>query len=286
MADASSPDSDGWQSIPISPAVVAARAAGLSYGFLLFDDTGSEFTHEGDRFNLRLFPNRFVYSRDQNRASAPYLTVHLGAEDRQPPAAPTDLSAESRDLPPGEAIVSWVTPRDQGPAGTLGFLATLDGRAVPRELIPLAGSPGARVEMHLRDLGLERLSSAVVAVKAVDGAGNVGPPATATVRLLGKPPGPLPGQATRGCPAAGSALAAPPGQRRGRRDRRAGQGPSVRTGAFIPAQPEDYVRANHLWNAAKQTITLHAARNEFVAFQVLIRGRQLGRDVDPAGAGT
>ena len=32
------------------------------------------------------------------------------------------------------------------------------------------------------------------------------------------------------------------------------------------------MRANHLWNAAERQITLHAARNEFVAFQVLIRG--------------
>ena len=155
MADASPPDRDGWQSVPVDPAVLAARVAGLSYGFLVFDDTGSEWTRQGDRFQLRIFPNRFVYSRDQNRASAPYFTVELGPEDREPPAAPTSLTSESRDLPPGEAIVSWVTPRDQGPAGTLGFVATLDGRAIPRELIPLAGLPGTRVEMHLRDLGLE-----------------------------------------------------------------------------------------------------------------------------------
>ena len=197
MADASPPDADGWQRIAIDPEVVAARAAGLSHGLLVFDDTGSEFTHEGDRFNLRLFPNRFVYSRDQNRASAPYLTVSLGAADQLPPAAPTGLISESRELPPGEAIVSWVTPRDQGPAGTLGFTATLDGRPVPRELIPLAGQAGARVEMHLRDLGLERLSSALVSVRAVDGAGNTGPAATATVRFSGKPAGAVAGPAPR-----------------------------------------------------------------------------------------
>ncbi len=82
MADATPPDGEGWQTISISPAVLAARAAGLSYGFLVFDDTGSEWTHQGDRFQLRIFPNRFVYSRDQNRASAPFLTVTLGPEDQ------------------------------------------------------------------------------------------------------------------------------------------------------------------------------------------------------------
>ena len=46
-----------------------------------FDDTGSEWAREGERFTFRLYPNRFLYSRDQNRASAPYLTVRVGPED-------------------------------------------------------------------------------------------------------------------------------------------------------------------------------------------------------------
>jgi hypothetical protein len=67
------------------------RAKRISYGFLVFDDTGSEWTRAGQSFALRLFPNRFVYSREQNRSSAPYLTIEMGPEDRQPPAAPSDL---------------------------------------------------------------------------------------------------------------------------------------------------------------------------------------------------
>ena len=65
MADASAPDPEGWQHISVDPKVVAARAAGLSYGFLVFDDTGSEWTRDGERFTFHLFPNRFVFSRDQ-----------------------------------------------------------------------------------------------------------------------------------------------------------------------------------------------------------------------------
>ncbi len=279
MADATQPDSDGWQSIPIKPAVLAARAAGLSSGFLVFDDTGSEWTHEGDRFQLHIFPNRFVYSRDQNRASAPFLTVTLGSEDREPPAAPSSLTSESSDLPPGEAIVSWVSPRDHGPAGTLGFMATLAGRPIPRELIPLAGTPGTRVKMHVRDLGLEQSSSAVVAVKAVDGAGNLGPAATATVRFLGKPGGSLP----KSAPEIAHAPAATPLPRLG-----SGEVAVIdeldkvhpQSGEITPPQLPDYLRANHLWNAAEQRISLSAARNEFVACQVLIQGRELGRDED------
>ncbi len=43
------------------------------------------------------------------------------------------------------------------------------------------------------------------------------------------------------------------------------------TGELIPSQPEGYLAVNHLWDAAGRRVTLHAARNEFVAFQVLLR---------------
>ena len=131
----------------------------------------------------------------------------------------------------------------------------------------------------MRDMGLEQASSAVGRVKAVDGAGNLGPAATATVRLLGKPGGSLPGSG----PEIAHVPAATPLPRLG-----AGEVAVIdeldkvhpQSGEFIPPQPAGYLHANHLWNAAERRITLHAARNEFVAFQVLIQGQQLGRDVD------
>ncbi len=87
MADASSPDREGWQSVRVDPRVLATRMAGLSYGFLVFDDTGSEWTRHGETFTQRIFPNRFVYSREQNRSRVPYFHVALGPDDRQPPTA-------------------------------------------------------------------------------------------------------------------------------------------------------------------------------------------------------
>ena len=194
MADAPPPDADGWQPIPVDPRVVAARVAGISHGFLLFDDTGTEWTKTGEKFDLRVFPNRFVYSREQNRSSAPYFTIELGPDDRRPPMAPSDLRAETATarLPPGEALVTWVTPRDDGPAGVLGFFVTFDGRAVPRELIPMAGKPGERVEMQLRDLKLAAGTTIKLAVQAVDGAGNVGKAATAEITVSSHVPAPLP----------------------------------------------------------------------------------------------
>ena len=85
MADASAPDAQGWQQVAVDPAVVAARVAGISSGFLLFDDTGSEWSRDGEKFAIHHMPNRFVRSHESGKADAPYLTVVLGAEDKAPP---------------------------------------------------------------------------------------------------------------------------------------------------------------------------------------------------------
>jgi hypothetical protein len=269
MADAFPPDERGWQHVAVDPAVVAARVAGISYGFLLFDDTGSEWTRDGDKFNFRLFPNRFIHSRESGAATAPYLTIYLGKEDKQPPVAPTKLRSEVKDLPAGEAWVSWTTPADVGAAGTAGFFVTVNDKEVPRYLIPLAGKPGERVHMHLRDLELKPGVEVEIGVRAVDGAGNVGPAAKAKVRVSSKIAAPLPG------------VSAKPFAEQAALPRLSETTVAILdeldkvhpvTGEMIPKQAEGYLAANHLWSGKDKRIRLHAARNEFVSFQVLLRG--------------
>jgi hypothetical protein len=268
-ADAFPPDAGGWQRIAVDPIIVAARVAGISYGFVVFDDTGSEWTRRGEVFTPHPFPNRFVHSRESAPDSAPYMVVYVGERDTDPPGKPADLRAEPGDLPAGEAWLSWTTPADAGPAGTLGFFLSVDGCELPRYLIPLAGKPGERVRMRLRDLDVKGGARVEVAVRAVDGAGNIGPAATATVTVSDRVAVELPGR---------------PGKFRWR----AADSPKFSnaevaildeldkvhpiSGKLIPEQPARYLAANHLWNAGAQEIHLHAGRNEFVAFQILLRG--------------
>ncbi len=277
MADASVPDAQGWQQIAVDPAVVAARVAGISSGFLLFDDTGSEWSRDGEKFAIHHMPNRFVRSRESGKADAPYLTVVLGAEDKAPPAAPGALESDVADLPAGEAWVTWSTPEDEGPAGTAGFFATIDGRDVPRYLIPRAGAPGERVKMHLRDLNRKAGDEVTLEVRAVDGAGNVGAVSRARVLVSSRVAAPLPGTS----PAVITDEGPLP--------RLAGAEVAIIdeldkvqpiTGEFIPAQAEGYLRGNHLWSARAKQVRLSAARNEFVAFQILVRGAT--KDVQPS----
>jgi len=269
MADATSPDTEGWQHIAVDPRVVAARIAGISYGFLLFDDTGSEWTRDGDQFQWRHFPNRFVFSREAGEENAPYFTVELGTPDTQPPAVPTGLAAETEDLPAGDAWVSWTTPEDGGAAGTIGFSVEANGKPVARHQVPAAGPPGQPVRMHLRDLGLPPGARAELSVRALDGAGNVGEPAALRFAVSAHTPPELPESGPQPFADGG------PLPRLGQAEVAvidALDKVAPATGKLVPPQPAEYLSANHLWNAREKRVRLFAARNEFATFQVVIHG--------------
>jgi len=279
-AEATPPDAEGWQRVAVDPGVVAARVAGVSQGFVVFDDTGSEWSRDGEKFTHRHMPNRFAWGREAGAARAPYFTVELGATDRTGPAAPGDLRPEPtpEPLPPGEARVSWATPRDAGPAGTVGFFAEVDGKPVPQALIPRAGAPGGRVTMHLHDLGLKPGASLATAVRAVDGAGNLGPAARCVVTPSAFTAAPMPGESPR-TPAGLAAKESTPLPRVGGSEVAVVDELDVvrpDTGAVVPPQPAGYAAANHLWDARDRRITVYAARNELVGVQVTVRGTDRG----------
>lgn len=276
MADATDPDAGGWQEIDVDPRVMAARVAGISEGCIVFDDTGSEFTRDGEKFTLRLFPNRFVFSREAGKERAPYFTAELREIDGDAPGAPERLSADAADLPAGEAWLTWATPADTGPAGTIGFFVQFDGREAPRYLVPRAGEPGEMVSMHVRDLDLAPGAKLKAAVLAVDGAGNRGPAAEIAFNVSAGKTAELPANLPVAPKKNSSAGDLP----------RLGQAEFAvidaldkaqpASGELTPNAPADYLRSNHLWSAHDRTVRLYAARNEFVEFQVVWTGEAPG----------
>ena len=269
MADATPPDKKGWQKIAVAPKVIAARGAGLSRGFLLFDDTGSEWTRDGEKLTVRHFPNRFLHSRNGKADSSPYFVVHLGARDAVPPASVTDLRATPDNTGDSIATVRWRTPADRGPAGTAGFAVAANGKAVPRYLIPLAGSPGSGVTMHLRDLPLPRGQRHTITVRAIDWAGNTGPSSETSFIAARRPVVRLPEASivpfsgTADLPTLGNVVVYVLD---------ALDKVHPETGKLIPTQSTSYLSANHLWSASGRRIRLQAARGETVMFQLVLRG--------------
>ncbi|MEY4568086.1 MAG: hypothetical protein RLY14_3056, partial [Planctomycetota bacterium] len=277
-ADATPRDEKGWQQIPVSSQVMAARIADLSYGILVFDDVGSEWKRTGDTFEVFHFPNRYAYSIQQNKTVAPYFIVKLGEADHQAPAKPSDFVSETMQLPEGEAMLTWQTPSDAGPAGTLGFHVEIDRKSVPRYLVPKAGRSGEKVQMRVRDLNLNPQQEHSISIRSVDAAGNVGEPLEASfavsakkawtipAAVLGrssKESGKIAGDSKQGWAKLGKSTVAVVDEL---------DKVQSSTGRILPEHPADYFVRNHLWDASKKTIELEGARNEWIAFQLVVQG--------------
>ena len=107
FGDPSPRDADGWQVIPIEPAVVQARIDGVSHGFCVMDDVGNEYARDANVFIYKPFPNRFFSSRDDKRRTAPYFTLWLEDGPAAPPpavAAGSPTPAPPARLPPPQSL--------------------------------------------------------------------------------------------------------------------------------------------------------------------------------------
>jgi len=263
---------------PLHPRLVALRIAGLSGGFFVMDDVGSEYTRRGEEFTYRLYLNRYVASREAGPPRAPFFRVRLGRRDCTPPPRVEALGPVPGQLPPGRARLGWRTPADAGGAGTVGFRAAWcrgerfdPARATPLPawLVPAAGAPGHQVVMEVRDLGFRGGEEIALGVRALDGAGNAGPWATITLKLPLVPPYELP-PASRPPSAPAAPLPTLAGMEVAVVDPldkfdRSGKG-------SLPARPAAYLGANHIWSARDRTLRLAGGRNEFLACQFLFLG--------------
>lgn len=274
FADATPPDNGGWQTVAVDPDVVAAKIAGLSSGFCIYDEVGNEWSFKKGKFAYTYFPNRFLYSRESKR-SAPWLEVWTNGKDTIPPEGLSKLSVDTTGMPAGEAVVEWATPVDRGGSKTFGFHVRYEkqgsNKPIPRYLIPKAGKPGEVVRMHIQDIGFNAGEEIVMTIRPVDGAGNVGTPFRKNIRLssgTSMPPVPAPG-----------IIASP----YDREELHVG-GLKVnvidplfkidpQNGRFVPDVQRGVYSANSDLLLRKGQIQLHSARNETIAFQVALTGR-------------
>ena len=107
-------DADGWQVIPIEPAVVQARIDGTSHGFFVMDDVGSEYSRDGNAFAYKQFPNRFFSSRDDTRRTAPYFTLWI-EDGGQTAGTPATATVPPSKTTPGRLPSEQTPPRSPPP---------------------------------------------------------------------------------------------------------------------------------------------------------------------------
>lgn len=265
-AEASEPDADGWQRIPVNLDVIRAKIAGVSTGFVLFDDTGSEWTRDGDQFHFRLFPNRYIHSKDSNAKNAPWFEVYIGDVDMSKPPTPANVTTTTTGLPAGEAIITWSYPKT-ATAIFVGEEIRINRQPLPRAMHP---SPlGASRRLHLRDLALKPGEAVNLEITPISQTGQRGETVAAQVTVSAAGMKPIPGET----PTFSTEVAALP--QLGKTtiaiiDEADKINPL--TGELTPNQPATYLAANHLWNAKANRLTLAGSRAEFLAFQVFIDG--------------
>ncbi len=171
FGDATPPDAEGWQVVPVAPAVIEARAAGRSGGFLVVDDVGSEYERDGERFIPRPFPNRFFTSREGRREHRPFLTVVVDDAPPSPAAAfaPPPAAATPAPLPPA-------MPPPAGPAPALGIS---DEYGVPLPTFALAAARGETIGFIVpappRSVTVDAGPARVTLFAAAEVAGTVDP---------------------------------------------------------------------------------------------------------------
>lgn len=118
FGEASPPDGEGWQVVPVAPEVVQARIDGGSFGFFVIDDVGNEYQRVGNAFQTTNFVNRYVSSREDRKAFHPFFTLWLeeGNGTLPTPATPrepeTVASAHLPDTPRLEVVKPSLPCRD------------------------------------------------------------------------------------------------------------------------------------------------------------------------------
>ncbi|MBN1808355.1 MAG: hypothetical protein JW909_04755 [Planctomycetes bacterium] len=238
---------DNSREIDIPPQIIELNAAGLAFGIAVHDGAGETGW------------NNSIRSRETNEG--PSLVVTGRRYDTAPPAAPS-VSAVSPA--PGKVRFTVLNPGDE--SGTLAYVLTRTRDGL-RETLPrcrvnaLPGPYKHKTTMFLYD---EKPGPAAYELAVVDRAGNIGHAASVDVDVMKDPPFDLLDRASR--PAAFSA--APK------------QGALVLWAVPDTAQVDpvsgasfersDDRRGNTVWDPASSTVHLKSARNEVVAFQLVL----------------
>ena len=277
--DAKPSSQKGWVELDIPPRLLEARMAGLSYGLVLMDDTGSTWTRKGDEFQQKIFPNRFVYSRDSNASSTPYFMVDVATPDAQASNSripkPAELHFEdSSDTDPRPRLVWRFDKPTDGLA--LGFRVTCNDDPIPQYFVPSIDSARKGWFTMPIDPILAKLQKGEkfnFTLQAVDRFGRTSDPAILSVspKSIDLSPIALEPVATADTNLSDNA---------NWKDTLEWQGAHWSvidpldtylpvSKKWIPKQRPSYFSQNHLWNAKTKTVQLDAARGSWVGFQIV-----------------
>jgi hypothetical protein len=277
---------EGWFRIPVDARIVEAMAQGISRGMCVSCDNGEVKRIHKDVWPGVIKGNNYVASRESD--TPPYLrVVYDQAPDRVAPGAVRNLavrpSPASAKHGLGAALISWTASGDDGEEGrALGYVVKVgqegaEATELERWRTPAPPPAGQRVELLLE--GLRPNARLAVEVIALDEGGN---------------------RTRSACTGKASAGRTPPRRLEPVRARVAkGREPDSRGrmrvwafGDLLRVNPVSgnlleergveyggerggtYRQANEVWNGAESTVSVAAARGEWVAFQLCVEAAE------------
>ncbi len=279
--------------LPLDPRIVSGMAAGTNYGIVLTDDKGQvaesySLIGPGYPYAYNESADPWVFTKDiQDESLRPALEVQGGpAGYLEPtPAEPKDLKVVKVEPGTSTVTVELTAPEGQVLAYEVVYTqvgGTEEGfsqaQNLPRWEIPLPARPGTRQRMPIWSLPP---GDYTVAVRTVGATGNRSQFVPVKISVPAVPEARLAEVERATEPAAGGEAA---------------QGPRVYavpdnvkvdpvSGAVLRAGneyrvTEVYGQRNPVWDAADRRVSLQAAANETVAFQVIIaKGESPLKDV-------
>lgn len=252
---------DGWFSVPVDPRIVQAMAAGVSYGMAVTDEKGQTAA------------NNDVFSREQSN-SQPYLVVegHVSTE-----AAPTAISEAATKIDPAHAdfttgalTLQWTAPATVYAVEIKTPNIGASGAAASRNQIRLAQPgrrqsmviaglpPGRPLTLELTPIGVDGRRGRTISVKGMASAAVAKPSPFTRIPAPPYQPGTIGDERVRVSAYPDTEKANPISSQLLDAAGPAGYG-SPGAGAGAP---------NAVWDG--RAVRLSAARNEFVAFHLLI----------------
>ena len=282
--------------IAVKPALVAAMAAGTNYGVVLTDDKGQvaesySLVGAGFPYGYNEAADPFLFTQNvQDESLRPTLEVIGAPAEKATVAAPKDLKVAKVQPSTSTVTLEFTVPQDNllayevmyGPGGTVGGKVVPD-KPLPRWEIPLPGKAGAKQQMPIWTLPPGEYT---LSVRAIDMAGNRGDSTHVSVTIPAVPQRKLaavkPDAAKE---AAGKAAPVVLGDGRVyvvpdivKIDPVSG---AVLQGGDVYRIDENYAASNPVYKAGPNgQVSLQAAANEVVAFQVIVeKGAQPLRNV-------
>jgi hypothetical protein len=285
-------DGAGRYSIPIDPRILEARAARLSCGIVLSDDSGQTMNGSKEVVPETNLSNNFFYSREQSN-HPPVLDVEIDDAPVEEPADPAPVRVavapwgEGASNVGGGIEISWAGPASATEAEeVLGYRIWLtidNGKTLdlPRWMHPAVPPPGEHARALIRNLPAGRT---VVAEVDVFGRGGVivahGEGGGFASAALDYPNSIVVPEVAANQPASVAAVSPvwviPDGTKVNPVTGNALEEPGI---DYAGAPAGSWRDANPAWDGAARTVRLAGIRGEWVAFQIVVEHRGAGAGI-------